>query len=170
VDPDNNGNPNDASAMWTPGETFTDAANGIEVKVTGATANGFGVTINPSDTTAPRIQGSDPSPGQRGVGLKPTIEVTFSEEVDTTTLTPANVELNRSGVTTPVAATVKPSPDGRSVTLVPGRLKKGKRYYVVLRSDSQGIKDLAGNPLSGGGGSLVNESGEYVYWWFMTRR
>lgn len=32
VDPDNNGNPNDAGAMWLPGETFTDMTNGITVR------------------------------------------------------------------------------------------------------------------------------------------
>jgi N-acetylneuraminic acid mutarotase len=45
VDVDNNGNPNDAAAMWTPGETFTDAANGITVTVNAQTATGFQVTI-----------------------------------------------------------------------------------------------------------------------------
>jgi hypothetical protein len=33
VDSDNNGNPNDVGAMWLPGETFTDTANGITVSV-----------------------------------------------------------------------------------------------------------------------------------------
>jgi N-acetylneuraminic acid mutarotase len=45
VDVDNNGDPNDAGAMWTPGETFTDAANGITVTVNARTATGFQVTI-----------------------------------------------------------------------------------------------------------------------------
>ena len=45
VDGDNNGDPNDAGAMWTPGETFTDAANGITVTVDAQTATGFQVTI-----------------------------------------------------------------------------------------------------------------------------
>ena len=45
VDVDNNGDPNDAGAMWTPGETFTDAANGITVTVNAQTATGFQVTI-----------------------------------------------------------------------------------------------------------------------------
>lgn len=53
VDPDNNGNPNDASAMWTPGETFTDSVNGIRVRVNQATTNGYSITISPSDTTPP---------------------------------------------------------------------------------------------------------------------
>jgi M6 family metalloprotease-like protein len=45
VDVDNNGNPNDAAAMWTPGETFRDSANGITVTVNAQTATGFQVTI-----------------------------------------------------------------------------------------------------------------------------
>ncbi len=56
VDPDDNGNPNDAGAMLLPGETFTDAQNGISVAVTGATAGGYDLTISNfgSDTTAPK--------------------------------------------------------------------------------------------------------------------
>ncbi|MBA3474373.1 MAG: hypothetical protein H0T57_14290 [Rubrobacter sp.] len=42
VDPANtpNTNANDAGAMWLPGETFTDAANGITVEVKGETSTG----------------------------------------------------------------------------------------------------------------------------------
>ena len=45
VDADGNGDTGDAGAMWTVGETFTDAANGISVSVDSATATGFVVTI-----------------------------------------------------------------------------------------------------------------------------
>ena len=45
VDVDNNGDAQDAAAMWTPGETFTDAANGITVTVNAQTSTGFQVTI-----------------------------------------------------------------------------------------------------------------------------
>ncbi len=45
VDPDGNGNPNDAGAMWLPGETFTDELNEITVTVEQETATGFMVTI-----------------------------------------------------------------------------------------------------------------------------
>ncbi len=45
VDPDGNGDPNDAAAMWTPGETFV-GVGGISVSVVSATANGFLVTIS----------------------------------------------------------------------------------------------------------------------------
>ena len=46
VDTDGNGNPNDAGAMWLPGDIFTDTVNGIEVSVNSTTANGFLVAIN----------------------------------------------------------------------------------------------------------------------------
>jgi hypothetical protein len=45
VDSDSDGDPNDAGAMWTPGETFTDSANGITVTVNAVSTAGFEVTI-----------------------------------------------------------------------------------------------------------------------------
>ena len=45
VDADGNGNPNDAGAMWLPGETFADTANGIAVRVLSVDATSFSVTI-----------------------------------------------------------------------------------------------------------------------------
>ncbi len=53
VDIDNNGDPNDAGAQWTVGETFTDQLNRITVAVIAQTATGFQVTITraPSSNT-----------------------------------------------------------------------------------------------------------------------
>ncbi len=51
VDPDGNGNPNDAGAQFLPGETFTDSANGISIQVTGSTASGYTVRIRNGATT-----------------------------------------------------------------------------------------------------------------------
>ena len=45
VDATNDNNPNDAGAMWLPGETFNDAANGITIAVNSTFATGFNVTI-----------------------------------------------------------------------------------------------------------------------------
>ncbi|MEK7866657.1 MAG: pre-peptidase C-terminal domain-containing protein [Planctomycetota bacterium] len=45
VDGSNNGDPNDAGAIWTPGETFTDATNAITVQVVSAGASSYTVTI-----------------------------------------------------------------------------------------------------------------------------
>jgi M6 family metalloprotease-like protein len=46
VDPDGNGDPNDAGAMWLPGETFTDSETAVSVSVDAATATGYRVTIS----------------------------------------------------------------------------------------------------------------------------
>jgi M6 family metalloprotease-like protein len=45
VDADNNGNPNDAGAIWTPGETFSDPANGVLLRVDSAGASGYWITV-----------------------------------------------------------------------------------------------------------------------------
>ncbi len=45
VDADNNGDPNDGGAMWLPGESFTDAAHGIQVSINSINASSFSVTI-----------------------------------------------------------------------------------------------------------------------------
>ncbi len=58
VDPDNNGNPNDAGAMWLPGETFDDG-QGISVRVNARTAQGWSVTVTvPVPGVALQVAGS----------------------------------------------------------------------------------------------------------------
>lgn len=45
VDPDGDGDPDDASAMWLPGETFTDATNNISIAIGSAVGQGYLVTV-----------------------------------------------------------------------------------------------------------------------------
>jgi M6 family metalloprotease-like protein len=185
VDPDNDGDPNDAGAMWFPGETFTDSANGIKVKVTGATASGYDVTINPSgsgegDPAAPRLTSSVPAPGGT-MARSASITAEISEPLDPTTLkTPDgrynNVELfrfNKEKKRWQYVWDTRVSCDRAcdTITLDPypgdtSRLLSTGRYKVKIWRDSGGLKDLSGTPLSGGGDYLVSRSGDYVYWWF----
>ena len=51
VDVDNNGDTNDAGAMWTPGEIFTDSENGLQVSIDAAYSTGYQVTINTNPAT-----------------------------------------------------------------------------------------------------------------------
>ena len=72
VDPDGDGDPNDDGAQWMPGETFTDAANGIAVTVESQVAEGHLVTIalmepghmefDPTSLAFTTQQGTDPAP------------------------------------------------------------------------------------------------------------
>ncbi|MGB5301710.1 MAG: choice-of-anchor D domain-containing protein [Gemmatimonadota bacterium] len=83
VDPDGDGDPNDDGAQWMPGETFTDAENGIAVTVDAQVAEGHLVTIalmepghielDPSSIAFSAQQGTDPAPqsftlGNTGTG------------------------------------------------------------------------------------------------------
>jgi hypothetical protein len=72
VDPDNNRNPNDAGAVWTPGETFEDRANGISVEIVGESSGVYDVRISTPtealpDTTVPNLWFQNPG-GQPTIG------------------------------------------------------------------------------------------------------
>jgi M6 family metalloprotease-like protein len=58
VDSDNNGTTGDAGAMWVVGETFSDGANGVLVKVLAETADGFSVQIVKTLPSSPVPVGS----------------------------------------------------------------------------------------------------------------
>lgn len=67
VDADGNGDPNDAGAAWTPGETFTDLQAGVQVRVLSATATGYTIEVSTGGTLpvaidsvlAPATMGAD---------------------------------------------------------------------------------------------------------------
>lgn len=58
IDIDGNGEPADAGSQWTPGERFSDAVNGIYVKVISATATGFVISIQTPSVFKP-VAGGD---------------------------------------------------------------------------------------------------------------
>lgn len=175
VDADNNGNPNDAGAVWTAGETFTDAANGISFRVDSETASGYQVTINPDgNADPPVVVGSTPTPDRAGVSRAANVRATFSEPMDRSTLTGHNVALYRKGADSALPAKVTSSVDGLAATLNPyggtsRLLARNTWYLAVLWRDSDGIKDAAGHPLDHGPNYRQSSNGEYVYWWFRTK-
>ena len=157
--------PNDAGARWLPGETFTDSANGISVKVNSATTSGYTVTINPSgggDTTPPRLTSSAPPPGGT-MSRSASVTMEFSEALDRDTLrTPdgqfKNVELFKynkkkrkyqfvadTGLTcdaTCDTVMLDPYPNDTS------RLLGAGKYKARIWRDSTGLRDPDGNQLS----------------------
>lgn len=67
VDVDNNGDPNDAGAMWLPGEVFSDATHNIQVTVNSMSASSFSVTIaSPCVYSISPLNGSFLSSGGNG--------------------------------------------------------------------------------------------------------
>jgi hypothetical protein len=168
VDSDNNGNPNDSGAMWLPGETFTDAGNGISVKVNRATSSSYEVTVNP---VPPNVSTTSPDSAATDVALDADVSAIFSEEMDPetlvtdqTALTSTNVKLyervkkkiRRHGKVrrvwrwVPVSAEVSYDAATKTVTLKPygtseTLLDPYRSHRVVIGT---GVKDEAGNALA----------------------
>jgi M6 family metalloprotease-like protein len=61
IDADGNGVTSDAGAMWTVGETFTDAAHGISVEINATSVSGFhmDITYNPPAVTDDNYEEND---------------------------------------------------------------------------------------------------------------
>ncbi len=97
IDPDGDSNTGDAGAMWTVGETFTDATSGIWVRVDSATATGYGVTIaNNSPTLTPTLSGSPTRTFTPSHTFTPSATRTFTA-TPTKTLTPTRVPTLQPG-------------------------------------------------------------------------
>jgi hypothetical protein len=94
VDPDANDNPDDAGAMWLPGESFVDSANGISVAILSATPQGFVVTVS---------NGSGP----------------VSYMLSMTVTGPGTVTSNPAGIACSAGTCSASFPSGTSVTLTP---------------------------------------------------
>ena len=57
IDPDNDQDPNDASAQWTPGEEYSDVVAGVSIRVDSAVADGFDVTVTRGWKVAANVVG-----------------------------------------------------------------------------------------------------------------
>ncbi len=94
------------------------------------------------DTTKPTIIFTAPVNGATMVHVNQKTNVAFSEEMDTTTITPKTFTLQQGS--TPVAGSVTAT--GSTATFTPANnFEKGKTYTAIVTT---GAKDLAGNALA----------------------
>ncbi|HRP06959.1 MAG TPA: hypothetical protein PLL69_00595 [Gemmatimonadales bacterium] len=71
IDPDNNGDPNDAGAMWVSGETFN-SPEGIEVAIGARTAQGWEISVTmPGTIVLRRLNIAADGPGSGTVNSNP---------------------------------------------------------------------------------------------------
>jgi len=106
----------------------------------------------PPDTTNPTVGTVAPTNGATGVSRATNVVATFSEAMDSTTLSKTNVKLYKvtsKGTTEITNVTVTPSADGKKATLNPYGtsstvLEKNTTYQALV---STGARDLAGNAL-----------------------
>jgi methionine-rich copper-binding protein CopC len=103
-----------------------------------------------SDTTPPTVTSTTPSSGATNVATGTSINATFSEAIDQSTVSGSTFELRDSGNQV-IAATVTYNSSTKTATLQPNAaLAPSTTYTARLRggSTSPRITDLAGNPLA----------------------
>ena len=111
------------------------------------TMSGSGSVGGSSDTAAPTVMGTSPVAGATGVAVSTNVTATFSEAMNTSTITSDTFTL-KAGTTT-VPASLAPNSTGSTVTLDPtSDLAAGTIYTATIKGGSTGVKDVAGNALA----------------------
>ena len=99
------------------------------------------------DTTAPTVTDTSPAGGATGVAVTANVTGSFSEAMNSSTLTSDTFTL-KTGTTT-VPAAVSYNSTNNVATLNPGAdLAAGTTYTATIRGGATGVKDAAGNALA----------------------
>jgi hypothetical protein len=122
VDTDGNGNPNDAGAIWTVGETFIDAAHGIAVAVLSAYAGGFTVSLSTGVTLPTATPTGSPTltPTRTATAIATLTPTRTSTATATPTRTPTATPTSTATVAMPCAP--RPRVNVSAVAAAAGRL------------------------------------------------
>jgi len=113
------------------------------------TPEGYTWTI---DTTAPTVDSVTPTNSATSVSRTTTVTATFSEAMDSATLTPSmnpTVTLVRTSSGASVSATVSYDEKSNTVTLKPSStLAANTKYTARVKGGTSSAKDKTGNPLA----------------------
>ncbi len=148
------------TATFTPNATLDPNTIYTAAVTTGATdlagnPLGPGLVPNPwtfttaptPDTTAPTIISTNPIDAAAGVPINVTVNATFSEAMDPSTITTATFQLEGPGAVA-IPGTVAYDPINFIATFTPSsNLATGMAYTATITA---GATDLAGNPLEAG--------------------
>ena len=100
------------------------------------------------DTTAPTVGNVSPADAASDVALTANVEASFSDWIDSQTLTSDTFTLTKQGSTIQVAAKVTYDSTSHKATLDPtSDLEANTTYTATVKSGSDGVKDQAGNAL-----------------------
>ncbi len=101
------------------------------------------------DTTAPAVADKMPDPDARNVPRGADVIATFSEDVESATVTGATFQLVEQGTATAIPATIAYDPATKKATLSPNSdLTSDTIYVATLKGGEGGVEDLAGNTLA----------------------
>ncbi|HZY87194.1 MAG TPA: LamG-like jellyroll fold domain-containing protein, partial [Gemmataceae bacterium] len=136
------------------GEMFTGLIDNVRIYNTALTQSAIQADMNtpvvPSQGNAPTVTAVSPANGASGVAVGGSVQVTFSEALDPTTVSAATVQLlGPSGAA--VAATVSYNATTFTATLTPGAALGYSTSYTVLvhgGTTAPVVKDAAGHALA----------------------
>ena len=119
----------------------TDAASN-----TSYTSNSVTVTV---DMTSPKVSDVYPADGATGVLRNTDIAASFTERMDSATLTSSTVTLVKAGTTTPISVNMGLMDSKDKVWISTGgvELDANTKYTDTIKGGTDGVKDLAGNAL-----------------------
>ena len=130
--------------------TITGGTSGVKDLAGNALAANYtwSFTTGTPDTTPPTVSSTTPSNGATGVSVGDSITATFSEAIDTTTITSTTFVL-KDASNTSVTATVTYNSANNTATLTPSSpLAASTSYTATITGGTSGVKDLAGNALA----------------------
>lgn len=100
-----------------------------------------------SDATAPGLASSAPRQDEGRVPVNARVTLGFTEALDPSSVDVQRVQLRKAGAT--VGVTVSRNAADTVLTLVPDEnLAPASAYEVLVRGGSDGLRDVAGNPLA----------------------
>jgi hypothetical protein len=108
----------------------------------------FGSTPGPTDPVPgpPSVKGTSPTANATRVAPTTDVTATFSEEMNSNTITGQTFKLTKKGTTTKIGAAVSYDASTDTATLNPNQdLTRGVTYKAVVTT---GAKDTVGNPLA----------------------
>jgi Domain of unknown function (DUF4082)/Bacterial Ig-like domain/Bacterial Ig domain len=146
------------TAALTQTTTYTATVKGgatdprVKDAVGNALASNFtwSFTTTTPDTTPPTVTGVTPTNGSTGVAANTAVTATFSEAMDSTTISTSSFEL-RNPSNTLIASTVTYSSATRTATLTPtAALANSTTYTATVKGGGTDprVKDVAGNALA----------------------
>jgi methionine-rich copper-binding protein CopC len=132
---------------------LSDGSHTFQVRATDAAGNTDAIPASSTwtvDATAPTVSTAAPTDGATNVAATSNVEATFSEAMDSSTITGSTFTLTKQGSSQPLTAQVSYDSANKMATLDPSvDLEAGTTYTATLKGEALGVKDLADNPLLG---------------------
>ncbi len=106
----------------------------------------FTFAFTTADTNAPSVTAVAPLDNALAVAVATTVQLTFSEAMDQSTINTTNIKLRNTSTSAEVAGTVSYNPNTNVATFTPsGPLSNATNYTVTVTTE---VKDVAGNRLA----------------------